>query len=206
MKNYGRKPPKDYGPEPDYLRRIRELLPDFLLDEKVPERHQAANFLFKAALMLGMLFTLNALKWSAISGIPFWIKLIVYFLPGFIITPFFHQYFEDISPDKGHWTLHIIAHGVAFGSILLILVAGSDVWFASDNVILRDYEITQKEYDPGNDENDPRFRVYIKGENVRQEYSYPEEMEAEIEAATKIVLFVRTGLWGYEFVENHQLE
>jgi hypothetical protein len=61
--------------------------------------------------------------------------LVIYLIPGILLTPILYSYLNKLSDKKGHLVLHYIVHTVVVGGLLLYLLMATNYYFAEENEV-----------------------------------------------------------------------
>ena len=175
--------------------------------DRVSDGNKKLDNLVKVLFILGLISLVFEIILYRKTIIELKIPLIIWLTPGIILTPLLYNRMNDIDGMKAHWTMHYILHTCMTGAFILYAFMATNYYLATDYAETKTFKVIEKGSLPGSKNNRSERQPYVminyEGMEKQLIFSYPET--TKINSAKTATLRVKKGLWGYDILENYDV-
>jgi len=175
-----------------------------LVGERVSKGNKKLDFLVSLLIIIGVIsiiYDLQILKNTFISST---IPLILFFVPGIILTPLLKNKLNNIDGRKGHTILHYFLHCITSGTLILTSFLYLNKEYTDDSINKTSIPIIERiNYTDEKGKNTKYFKAAYKG--LENKYILKKENESLFEHSNSINIFTKTGLFGYEILDSWKI-
>ncbi len=179
-----------------------------LVGEKVSNGNEKLDKIIGFLFILG----LSLLVWEIFiyrkTIIDLKIPLLIWLLPGIIMTPLLYDKMNNIDGMKAHWTLHYLLHTGMTGAFILFLFMATNFYLADSSLVKKQFEIIEKGSLPGSKghRNERKPYVVINYEGLEKELIFSYSQIEKVNDSRYANLYVKKGLWGFDILEEYKVE
>lgn len=136
------------------------------------------------------------------------ILLIIFFLPGIILTPIFYNLLNKIEGAVGHWILHYLLHTVIVGGILIFSFMSLNYYAADEFTKTESFMIKKKDSLVGRKghRNERKPYAMIDYHGFEKQIIFNHSYESQMETSKRVVLITRDGFLGFPILDDYYLE
>jgi ascorbate-specific PTS system EIIC-type component UlaA len=152
--------------------------------------------------VLGMLGSFLGFFFLRETFIDIKVMLMIYLIPGFILTPGLYSYWNKLGGKKGHVILHYLLHTVVTGGLILYLFMASNYYFADSKSVERVFEVERVDgYQSRN--RTPHVVILING--VERDIYFPKVAPERLRNVKNVKVCFYKGLWNFIVIKNNEL-
>jgi hypothetical protein len=192
-----------------YHRAIVNKIGQFrLLGERVSNGNKKLDGLVSALFFSGLILLLWVMMIYNKTIIELKIPLMIWLIPGVVLTPLFYNTMNYIEGVKVHWILHYILHTCMTGTFILFAFMASNFYCADNQIEKKTFEIIRTESSVGSKGYPKKKRpcLLINYEGIEKELIFYRSEVDRINSAKIVNLRVKKGLWGFDILEKYDAE
>jgi hypothetical protein len=180
----------------------------------ISSKNQIFDNIIAALFILGLILLVGEILIYRKTIIGLKIPLLIFLVPGFILTPIFYKKLNEIDNgiDNYHCIikcfLHYVLHSCMTGGILVFLFMATNFYFADKNITTRRFEIIRIDSLPGSKGHRSERKPYvvINYDGMEKELIFTYSETEQVKIAKFVTLEVKKGLLGFDVLENYEVE
>lgn len=187
---------------------FEDLLSSKLVGERVSRGNKKLDNLILSLFLLGLGLLICEIFIYRRTIIALKIPLLIWLIPGIIMTPLFYRKLNHIDGMKAHWGLHYVLHSCITGAFILFSFMAVNYFFSEKEVCQKVFNVEETGSLPGSKGNRNKRKPYvvINYEGMDKHLVFPNSKMKEVMNSKRAVLRVKRGQFGFDVLEDYFVE